>query len=566
MSFFNKFGKGTKSRFTKPASTRPTPLPPAVEVPIVARPEPAPAKEHDAKAEQDQPLDETLIPPDVPVRQKLVPAEMKVQEGQSSTEPHTTSTALGSENIFQISWRSEANYRMIAEHHPETNYYVPSSLALFSLLEAAEDKINIRKYISQHEQTYNPYAVKVYYAYMYYFQILRARRDSGTIDGYENSLLKRFEMKFPMSSLPCAEITYGYFSTIIATELAEAKYDWIAPYIAHSGMKPAQPRRNTSYADTSITNGAVFLQPSIPHMVAILNTFIHHDQTSLDNQMIDGDTYIPVTISQAAGHTRSQIFGVDLFNDNNDHKNLKVILATTGVSTPVIFGNDNYAIAAKHARRTDFGRDINIVVNTTSTLNGRAGLTADYTYGDLDEFLLMPKTSNLRFFGYLRDQAVIHARFFDKVYHFQDVQTTGGLETTVLCQLKATGPTGRRFTDTDIGIGQTFNWYHQPFRTLHAGFGTNRAGLRRNEELQAFAYGTNALMPIVLPLSLHLGLFWSNHEWIQSIFFDIDNANSPDINALTASGKPMFTDHNSMALRCIRDKPHGTGVVDNEFN
>jgi hypothetical protein len=456
---------------------------------------------------------------------------------------------------------------MIAEHHPETNYYVPSSLPLFSLLEAAEDRVNLTKHISQHEPTYVPYAVKVYYAIMYYIQILRARRDSGTIEGYENTLLKRFEVKFPMQSLPCAQIVFGYYNTIIATELAEAKYDWIAPYIAIENLAPAQPRRTTAYGDISITNGATHLQPPIPHMIAILNTFIHHSPTTIANHMIGGDTYHPVIIDNTAG-TANNIFNKGMMSDRNQELNLKVLMASTGLNTPMVFGNDNFETARRHAKRTDFGRDINVVVNNASVAGARAGLTHAFSYADLDDFLMMPKTSNLRSFGYLRDQAVIHARFFDKVYHFSDVQTTGGLETTVLAQLKVAvpGTNDHHYPDVNIGIRDDFAWYNNPLRTLRSGFATNRAGLRRNEELQAFAYGTNAILPMIVPNDLKTGVFWSNYEWIQTLYFDTTNQGAPDTAHLTAAGKPMYMDHNSMVLRCFREKPHGTGIVDNEFD
>jgi hypothetical protein len=488
---------------------------------------------------------------------------MKAKEGQSSTEPHTVTTAnLGTENIYQIAWRSEANYRMIAEHHPETNTYVPSSIPLFSLLESAEKRINVSKHIQQHEPTYNPYAVKMYYAYMYYIQILRARRDSGLIEGFENSLLKRFEIKNPPASLPCAEIVFGYFTSIVATELAEAKYDWIVPRIAIPNLSTT-PRTTTRLNAPDITTGAFFLQPSIPHMMAILNSFIHQTPASLPDRMEESDTYIPVD-THPNNHGDINMFNTTMHDNDNTSRSLKVLLASPGVNSSMVFGNENYSTAARHARRTDFGRDINIVVSVTD-MDGRAGLTADYSYTDLDSFLMMEKTSNLRFFSYLREQAVIHARFFDKVYHFSDVQTTGGLETTVICQLKLINRTARHFADTNLDVRQSFDWYHNPFRTLQAGFATNRAGLRRNEELQSFAYGTNSSLPIP-GLNLRTGPFWSNQEWIQSLFFDVDATNAPVVVAMTNTGKPMFTDHNSMVLRCYREKPHGTGIVDNEFD
>jgi len=182
--------------------------------------------------------------------------------------------------------------------------------------------------------------------------------------------------------------------------------------------------------------------------------------------------------------------------------------------------------------------------------------------------------SNLKWFGYLREQAIIHARFFDQVYHFTDVQTVGGLENTLLCKLRLDTGTAdfhdRYYHDLRLGMGQAASWYRQPFRDITAGFATSRAGVRRNEELQALTYGTNSTLPIITRATqatdfdneadlasgpLRKGKFWKNEEWIRDFAYDTVNT----------AGKPMFGDINSTALRCIRDKPHGTGVVDNEF-
>jgi len=243
-------------------------------------------------------------------------------------------------------------------------------------------------------------------------------------------------------------------------------------------------------------------------------------------------------------------------------------MSCAGTSTPFIFGNENYVQAAKHARRTDFGRDIKHVIDTATHSQG-VNLTDNVNVKDLDSFMLMLKSSNLKFFAYLRDQAVIHARFFDKVYHFSDVQTTGGLETTVICQLKlGKSHRARHYNDVHVGTQQQAQWYRQPFRDVQAGFATNRSGLRRNEELQAFAYGTNALLPITgMDLLANYGTFWDNREWIQTLYLDTPaGSNVPTVANLTNTGKPMYADHSSMVLRCFREKPHGTGVVDNEFD
>ncbi|BAT32943.1 coat Protein [Rosellinia necatrix partitivirus 7] len=569
MSFFSKLAKGTTSRFSR---RRPTAtLLPIPEEPVTpGRDEPRKADAHDDKAKADQPLDDTLVPPEKPTREKMKKPDNKAQEGQSSTEPHTTSDFVGTENIYQLTWRSEANYRMIAEHHPQTNYYVPSAIPLFSLLEAAEDRINASKHIQQHEPNYNPYAVKVYYAYMYYMQIFRAKRESGHIEGSELKILKRFEQKFPLNSLPCAEIVYGYFSSLHATELAESKYDWIVPRIALTNLQlNPRTKRFTAFDLNAINhdNGATHLQPIIPVMMGILNTFVHTTAADMPTYIDETDTFVPTILDTPANHHATNIFDSALASNTNVNNSVKLSLRSVGANSPFRFGNNNYGQAARYAKRTDFGRSVDVICRTDDTDN-RANLARNPNFTSLAEYLLMPETTDLNFFDYLREMAVIHARFFDQVFHFHDVQTTGGLEPAVICQLKrGRREAARHYDDATVANGNNILWYETPFRTLQAGFATNRAGLKRNEELQAFAYGINSLLPITgMDLLNTHGTFWENREWIQTLFLDTpDNSNVPTVANLTNTGKPMFPDHKSIVLRCFREKPHGTGVVDNDY-
>lgn len=553
--FTSRFQKGTRSTFGKKKYDEAPPMPEPAPPVIQTRPVPNKAKEADQQEEESSELDRSLVPPEKPVRDELKPADRVAKEGQSSTEPHTTSDNM-EDNIFHIIWRSENSYRMIPEQENELNEYVPNSMAMFSLLEAAEARINTTKHIQEHEMNYCPYAVKVYYAYMYYIQILRARKAAGSITGFENSLLKRFEVKYAMTSLPCAEIVYPYFRTIISTELAEAKYDWICPKIAidYPPVSTATATRGSNMHAFTTTNGAAFVQPMVPHMVAVLNSFIQAP-AGTNPTLNDEDQFIPADMNVAA-HGDIHVFGATIKDNDDDHADLKPLFSSAGLSSPCEFGNANYPQASKAGKKTDFGRDIKLVVNTQNVRQGQ-GLSTVHNAKDLDSFLLMDKTSNLKFFGYLLTNAIIHARFFDKVYFFSDVQTTGGLETAILCQLKRTGAT-RTFPDTSVEVGQAAQWYPRTFANMQAGFATNRAGVRRNEELQALSFGTNATLPITGLADLKTGAFWANTEWIQSMFYDQQHA-------LTNTGKPMFFDHNNAVLKCFREKPHGTGIVDNNY-
>lgn len=566
MSFFKRFTRGSTSNTRRPTNSAPTPR--TEERPARDNVKPK-VKDETEQAEIDR-IDTALVKPETPARDKQVKVPPKATEGQEEADFRTQTRAnINAENIYHLVWREEESYNMIPTRNPRVNHYTPNAIGLFRLLEAAEDRINYSKHIQVHEPNYIPYAVKVYYAIMFYMQLLEARKTAGDASGFEVSLLKRFHAKYSRESLPCAEIVYAYFNTIVSTELADIKYDWIVPQVA-DGMFQAD------FGATDTTTGSIYLQPQVPHMIAILNSFIYQTNVQANYR---GDTYTPNTAQHPAVPNNHTAFGFDYDTQaigNAQNQMNKAIFAACGVSTPVKFGNGNYPQAQQFARDTDFAYQIRVLANPNNTDLPQANHAnaRQRDFSDIDNFLQMPKTSNLKWFEFIRQQAVIHARFFDTVYHFSDVQSVGGLETAVLCQFKIedqlrAAPHAEKtlfYASTNLGLtGQHLvpSWNPRPFRDITASFATNRSGLKRNEELQALTYGTNATLPIwpdasaapLQTLELANGKLWLNKEWIRELFWKN-----------TLPGKDMFSGLNSVVLRCYREKPHGTGVVDNQYD
>jgi hypothetical protein len=555
-SFFKKFARGTSSSTRRPTNeTKPLPAPKDEPRPERTATKPKAAEEQEQEA--DEAIDSKLVKPEPAVRTMRIKETPKAVEGQETSGHKTTTQAdIDAENIYHLVWREEESYQLIPERNPRVNEYTPNALALFKLLEAAEDRVNYSKHIQVHEQNYIPYAVKVYYAIMFYMQVLEARKTAGDASGFEMSLLKRFHAKYSRDSLPCAEIVYAYFNTVAATELADVKYDWIAPRVApgmfHADMHSTDP-----------DNGSIYLQPQVPHMMAILNSFIR--KTNIQGSMVNGEEFEPVPLTDATHNITT--FGFTFHDNAAGEEDNKCIFAANGVSTPFRFGNGNYPQAQNFARRSDFARQVSVTVATTGLDRVGQAATDTINMASLDQFLFMEKTSNLKWFGFLREQAVIHARFFDNVYHFSDVQSACGLETTLLCRLKhntvsATANVGYYMDSAQVGIdNHAVQWYKDNFVDVTGGYATNRSGIKRNEELQALCYATNASLPIrtaanVEPLATlteNEGQLWANKEWIKSLYWQH-----------TQPGKPMFTGLNSVVLRCFREKPHGTGIIDNE--
>jgi hypothetical protein len=292
-------------------------------------------------------------------------------------------------------------------------------------------------------------------------------------------------------SIPIPQPFVAYFSTLVATQLEDRKYDWIVPtYMDVSAL--------TSFDNISSANGQIYTQPMIPHMLALLATFGMTDSTALSGRINDM-VYTPVDLSTTAP---VQLFNSALTFGNGTVTDRHLALAGCGTAYPFRFHNTNYDTAASYIQDTNFYGTKGIRVGATTT----TGLTEDGDFSKLDKFLNLHKDKNPRWFDYLKEQMMIFSKHWKVQTNLSEIPTVGGLENTIICKLRTesehrftTAPTQRHeyaSTHLDYAHNSDIKWNQQKFRNMTATFRTTRAGTERAEELQALAFGTNSLPPI----------------------------------------------------------------------
>jgi hypothetical protein len=518
----------------------------------------------------------------------------------SRNEPETrgsTSTALPTSGLFVPYWHLETDTAFEEETFPSPSYWTPNFLSILFALQAAARFAFDNRIMIKTAPEFVDYAVIVYYAILFYIQILRAQRDAGKIDGVDASFLRRFERRYPAENLPIAGFLVAHFSNITSLLLADERHDWIVPqYGAMFELNGNEyneffqqldaagtATEQTTFRNIKFANGSCLLQPIIPYMLSILRTMFDGEPqifTTLTARQVfgatysdtdypfwtDNDTFIPLSVHPADDailtanpvNTRRFSRATIQLNGNNQHDEMARIIASPGLNAPVECSPDAMSIAYKYWKKTAFNSQINVfAVNITRTANPANGnyIQHNTVKGDniqfrsLEDYLMMPKSSNLDWFETLVSMATTHSRYFKGDTTLSAIPTTSGQAPTIKTEFKFM--TGGRFGQRVVADAQlntidrtlSLDWNNNVFKSTYGSFETSRATPDRSEELQALSFGTNASLPFTIAdangnqvrIGAAPGTYRSGSFFTEDTFIRRSAARASD-----SSAKPMF--------------------------
>jgi hypothetical protein len=569
---FSKMFKGRKATASAlPTSTssalpvlptQATPVPTSVPAPTYAhadRQKGAIDKENDDKDHEDQDISaaqgksaaDTRTPITGP---KLTPPTNRVTNNQPSTQPSTSAAPANDHAAYMAYWNLANDVQFEEEIFEKPSFWTPNFWSIINALAAASTFVINNRIIEKTCPDYNDYAVYCYYAILFYIQILRAQRDAGLIDGIDASFLRRFERRWNPEQLPISSFLMPHFTNITALLLPDERHSWIIPQYAN--MYQQADGTAMTYRTLAYPNADCLLQPIIPYMLAILRLTVNtssqtyttataHDlfDTAGNNNYSDNDypfwndkdQFIPLSTNVPRTDGTYDVINTRRFDrasiavqpGNNQHDEFARILASPGLNVPVELTPDSMSIMAKYWQRTSFYEEITVqAVNTTPVAATRrinhnnTVLAADIPFRSLEEFLLMPKSSNLDWFEALVNNAATHARCFKGVNTLSQVPTTSGQTPVILAQFSQV-TSNRRFgrtvrdlapltsissTGTDAAAITRFRtlqdgWYANILKDTVASFSTSRSAPLRSEELQALCFATNAALPFYVTVN-----------------------------------------------------------------
>jgi len=435
------------------------------------------------------------------------PAQKTTVKDNTAKTGTSTGSTFSQPSLFQAFWNEETSHVLDPDVLEDKNQWTPNALAMFEILSQTRTLSADHRDITKRFPQYLDYATMIYYCYLFYIQILRARRSANILTGEESRVLRRFERDFKPESLPIAGPLVPFFTSLVSTQLDDEQFSWVAPRIIPQFYATGRTLA-TPYTD----NGQLYLQPALPHLVSILAFAIAPQMNQAELTLAhatgdlvhwnDEDNFVPYN------YTATQAARLWNINFNRDPATVLAahdrLFSASGMTYPFVSDVQSLLSARKSWMNSTFNQ-----VRTIPCLFGVARTTAAPGYTSdgstslhgLDNFLLMPKNESSTFFEKLIENAAIHARCFKGNQNLSQIPTVGGSETLVLStlQLKTALPANYNYAtyDVDITVNNKVTWYRNPFVNLRATFSTMIANPPRAEVLQAFTFGINSTLPIV---------------------------------------------------------------------
>jgi len=426
-----------------------------------------------------------------------------VKDNTVKTGSSTTAT-FSQPALFQTFWNEETSHVLDPDVHENTNTWIPNALAMFQILNQTRTLSADHRDIQKRHTNYLDYATMVYYCYIFYIQILRARRNANVCTDNERRILKRFEQEFKLETLPIAGPLVPFFTSIVATQLDDEQFAWTAPAIDYANIN------GTTFATPNYDEGHMFMQPALPYVMSILTYAVHPAMTQGELSRVanaerihwnDEDYFVPFNFT--AANPTATLWGIQFDRGNAAVRNRDRLLTASGITYPFVTDIESLLAVRKSWMTSNFNitREIPCgwgAAQATTIHNGvQYNATGATATDSLDKFLLMERGGDSTFFEKLVDNATTHARCFKGMQNLSQIPTAGGAETLVLGTFHRLGA-DRTYADynTILTPAAKLNWYVDPFNSLRATFNTMVANPPRAEVLQAFTFGINATLPV----------------------------------------------------------------------
>lgn len=119
--------------------------------------------------------------------------------------------------------------------YPEVNHYIPDAGNMFYVVYEMTRAVGENTLLFERCPGYNSLALAIYYGYVYYYQILRAREDAGHLTRLERRSLKIFESIGKPESWPIATPLIGFVQALGSCESPDKMFSHVIPAFVRFG-------------------------------------------------------------------------------------------------------------------------------------------------------------------------------------------------------------------------------------------------------------------------------------------------------------------------------------------
>lgn len=379
------------------------------------------------------------------------------------------------------------------------SWFYPNYIVGSIIVDAMDRSIDGNQGLTWICPNYFSLPVRLYYAVMFYIQILKAKEAAKKLSKTESTWFMSFKRVYPLESLPIAGPMVPFYSNITSVKPNDDKYDFIYPdYITNQGLKVEKGK---------VEVDPIFLiQPNTTILAEFLAQFNELTNTQLRNVTNGTYDYFDGTASLVP-HTIGEEFtfaGIDY--SAHLTANMSMSMANVAMDNALPEPRSKCYEIHHYWRR--------------SRISGMTSVGDTYNHSTIGQALRMEE--DFEWFEDCIHMATIQCKFMSDSTNMSQIPATGGSEVLVSASIEGgepdyKGPTG---------------WYPENWHDLKAQFYTTRADTEPDQFANAeFALTTGTInwqinnQPIGGRQAGHRGgPYWDNREFEYKSDFKIEVA------------------------------------------
>lgn len=385
---------------------------------------------------------------------KTIPAARVTGDGTASI-PELKSA-------FNKCWSTVDHINIPEVYHDDRSSWTPNGIVLFEVLHAMEELMNGNEELRWKCPNYFSLPVRVYYAVLFYVQVLRAKTEAGAISKSESSWLRAFFRRFRESMLPIAGPLVPYFTNITAVKPDDDQYEYVHPTIPTKGSYEVEGDKKRKLT----VNDHHYLVPSVALIASLLRIFCL--STELGNDMFNEDgSFIPFDLAGGG-----EFAGINFPTDGGTDANIAALLTNPVLMHPLPENSDRMMEILGFWRRSRAKNIPDIPMNQGYQPNGPSGWTLisdDYDW-----------------FQPCVDMAHVQCSFFSDNGNLSEIPAVGRVSALIVAELK---PDGNARPPTTAN-----NWYTNRFSSVKAKFKATSADLGLDDIYESTYSLTNATL------------------------------------------------------------------------
>jgi hypothetical protein len=371
-------------------------------------------------------------------------------------------------SAFAKCWTIVDDIDIPAVTYDEKSWYFPSSISLFEVLSSMEEILSGNEELRWISPNYFSLPVRVYYAVIFYVQILRAKDQAGKLTKPQGSWLRAFFRRYKDTMCPIAGPLIPIFSNIVACLPDDDQFEYVFPSMPDNGLYSVTHAAGPPIVRDLTVNSTNHIFPNVPLAASLLRTFCR--APALPNNRFDASgQFVPFRIS-AGGEFAGIIF--DPHNDGAVNIPTSKLLNNPVIAHPLPESKERLKEIHGYWKRSKAKNIPDIPNNVPYTPTGPSDITML-----IDDF---------DWFQPCVDMANVQVKFFSDSTNLSAIPTVGGLSSTVVSILK--------FADNVTIPTITDDWYPDNFSSTKAAFKATCSDLTVDHKFAAAYALTNSIL------------------------------------------------------------------------